>query len=145
MGLRTPVLTPLGEVMEDPLKALLLDAVEANRARLAQALHDVLGVDTKSGGIVLKPGFNSLDTGRRVLAYLLGALAAKLLDLRETEEVQPIELQQRTGMPKGTVNPKLSQLHKDRRVSKGPGGAYFVAGHQIDSAVQYLLRDEEAD
>lgn len=129
--------------MEDPLTALLLDAAEVNRARVAQALGDLLGVDTKSGRVVLKPGFNGLDTSRRVLAYLMGALAARLLGLRESEEVQPLEVQQETGMPKGTVNPKLSQLHKERRVSKGKGGAYFVAGHQIESAVQYLQRDQE--
>lgn len=124
----------------DPLEELLLDADEVDRAALARALAGVLGVDKKSGRIVLQPGFATLDTRRRALAYLLGAKVATLLGLRESEVVAPKELQGATGMPQGTVNPKLSQLNEQRLASKTKAGAYFVAGHQIPMAIEELSK-----
>jgi DNA-binding transcriptional ArsR family regulator len=124
--------------MDDPLEQLLLDADEVDRAELAQSMHALLGVDTKTGRVVLKPGFNQLDTRRRVLAYLLGAKVAVLLGKSESEAVSPSDLTSETGMPKGTVNPKLSELYKDRLVSKTKNGAYYVAPHQVQSAIAEL-------
>ena len=124
--------------MADPLTDLLLDADEVDRARLAQGLAGVLGIDKETGRIVLKPGYNDFDAARKVLSFLLGALAARLLGKRESEAVAPSELQQQTGMPKGTVNPKLSQLAQQRLVSKTPAGAYYVAPHQIEPALDLV-------
>lgn len=128
---------------QDPLRTLILDAGEVDRSRLAHGLQGIVGLDSGSGRLVLRPGFNKLDAGRKVIAYLLGALAAHLLQLREEKEVLPREIQTETGLPKGTVNPKVSQLHKERRISKTPAGAYFIAPHQIDGALAQLK--SEAD
>jgi hypothetical protein len=121
--------------LADPLADLLLDAKEVDRARLAQGLAGVLGIDKETGRIVLKPVYNDFDATRKVVGYLLGALAAFLLGKRESESVPPLEMQQQTGMPKGTVNPKLSQLAQQRMVSKTTAGAYYIAPHQIEEAI----------
>jgi hypothetical protein len=128
----------MGEQDKDPLHALLLDASEVDRTRLAQGLEGIVGLDSASGRLVLRPGFNELDSARKVTAYLLGALAAHLLELRDDDKVTPSEIQTETGLPKGTVNPKVSQLHKERRISKTKAGAYFIAPHQIDAALTQL-------
>jgi hypothetical protein len=128
--------------MEDPLKELLLDADEVDRAQLAQALKGILGVDKKTGRVVLKPGFNDLDTKRKVLAFLLGAKVAHLLGLVDAEAVAPKELEKQTGMPHGTVAPKLSQLLEEKVVAKTPQGGYHVAPHQVTRAAESLRGEE---
>lgn len=128
---------------KDPLKGLLLDADEVDRAQLAQGLSGILGIDDKSGRVVLKPGFNELDTRRKALAFLLGAKAAVLLTKSSSEAVSPQSLSQQTGMPKGTVNPKLAKLFEDRMVSKTANGAYYLAPHQVGRALAEMRRGQD--
>jgi prolyl-tRNA editing enzyme YbaK/EbsC (Cys-tRNA(Pro) deacylase) len=127
--------------MSDPLNELLLDADEVDRAQLAQALKGILGIDKKSGRVVLKPGFNDLDTKHRVLAFLLGAKVAHLLGVAETEAVAPKELEKQTGMPHGTVAPKLGQLIDEKLIAKTPQGGYHVAPHQVGRASDAIRGD----
>ena len=124
--------------MKDPLEDLLLDANEVDRTQLAQALEGILGVDKETGRVVLKPGFNALDTKRRVLAFLLGAKVAQLLELLPSESVGPKELEKQTGMPHGTVAPKLSQLLDDKLITKTSTGGYHVAPHQVGAAAAHI-------
>lgn len=123
---------------EDPLTALLLDADEVDRTQLAQALGGLVGIDNKTGRVVLKPGFNSLDTRKKVLAFLMGTKVANLLGKSVAEVVSPIDLSRGTGMPRGTVNPKLSQLHDERLISKTKTGAYYLESHQVPKAAEEL-------
>lgn len=121
---------------EDPLQELLLDADEVDRTELAQGLRGILGIDNKTGRVVLKPGFNDLDSRKKVLAYLMGAKVGVLLGKAESEVLTPTDISNQTGMPKGTVNPKLTQLYDERLVSKTKSGSYYVAPHQIQPALR---------
>jgi hypothetical protein len=123
---------------EDPLAELLLDADEVDRSVLAQALQGLLGIDNKTGRVVLKPGFNGLESRKRVLAYLMGAKVAKLLGKAASEAVSPSLLTKETGMPKGTVNPTLSRLYEERKVAKTKAGAYYLEPHQVHTAVEEM-------
>ncbi|MGH2828620.1 MAG: hypothetical protein ACRDKF_16795 [Actinomycetota bacterium] len=127
----------------DPLAELLLDADEVDRAQLAQALRGILGIDNASGRVVLKPAFNDLDASRKTLAYLMGAKVAALLNKSDTEAVTPTQLSKSTGMPKGTVNPKLTRLHEERLVSKTKSGAYYLEPHQVLRAVDAIRSGSE--
>jgi len=129
---------------QDPLSDLLLDAAEVDRARLARALRDILGVDTESGCVVPKPGFSNLSTRNRVLAYLLGKKAAMLLGKAESEAVSPKDIPGETGMPSGTVYPKLKELREARLVSQTESSAYYVASHQILKALGELEKGSES-
>lgn len=128
---------------KDPLESLLLDAAEVDRTTLAQALGGILGVDTETGRVVLKPGFNELDTRRKVLAFLLGMKAASLLGKTENEAVTNKDVIQQTGMPSGTVNPKLKELRDRRLVSQSTTGLHYVAPHQVTAAIEHLLGGDE--
>lgn len=123
---------------EDPLADLLLDADDVDRAQLAQGLKGILGVDNNSGRVVLKPGFNDLDTRKKVLAFLLGAKAAFLLGKAETEVVAPKDITKQTGLPTGTVNPKLKELREQRLVSRTDVGGYHVAPHQVTRGLEVV-------
>lgn len=123
---------------DDPLAELLLDADEVDRSVLAQALQGLLGIDNKTGRVVLKPGFNGLESRKRILAYLMGAKVAKLLGKSDSEAVSPSILTKETGMPKGTVNPTLSRLHEDKKVSKTKVGAYYLEPYQVHTAVEEI-------
>jgi DNA-binding transcriptional ArsR family regulator len=122
-------------VAKDPLSDLLLDSDEVDRTRLADTLKDILGVDAKTGKIVLKPGYHSLKTRHKVLAYLLGMKVAVLLGKAISEPVLPKDIQDGTGLPKGTVNPKLVELKEAKLVTQDKAGKYYVAHHQIAIAI----------
>jgi len=126
---------------QDPLSDLLLDASEVDRARLSKALGDILGIDTKSGQVVLKPGFSRLSARNKLLAYLLGRKAAVLLDRAEVESVAPKDIPQDTGMPSGTVHPKLRELLEDHLVSQTESSEYYVARHQVLQAISELEKE----
>ena len=128
---------------DDPLADLLLDASQVDRARLASALQGILGVDTETGRVVFKPGYGRLTTRHRVLAYLLGRKAAVLLGKAEEEAATPKEICIDTGMPSGTVNPKLRELGRARLVSQTDVSEYYVAAHQLTQALQDLSEQRE--
>jgi len=127
---------------DDPLSNLLLDSEEIDRASLARALQDYVGVDSKSGKVVLKPGFNKLSARKKVLAYLLGKKVAKILGKIENELTAPKDIPIETGIPRGTVNPKLRELSDARLVSQTKDGDYFIESHQILNCVNELENKE---
>jgi DNA-binding transcriptional ArsR family regulator len=127
----------------DPLADLLLDASEVDRARLATALSDILGIDTTSGRVVLKPGFNRLSARNKLLAFLLGRKVAMLLGKAGSEEVAPKDISRETGIPSGTVNPKLKELREAHLVSQTNSSEYYVAPHQMLQALDELEEGAE--
>jgi len=127
---------------QDPLSDLLLDAVEVDRERLARVLRNILGIDTKSGQVVLKSGFSQLSARNKVLAYLMGKKAAVLLGKTEIEEVSPIDIVQNTGIPSGTVNPKLRELKTIHLVSQTDASQYYIASHQMLQALAELDKEQ---
>lgn len=126
---------------EDPLFDLLLDATEVDRTRLSRALREILGIDTDSGRIVLKPGFVRLNTRKKVLAYLLGKKAAFLLGKTDSEATAPKDVSVETGMPSGTVNPKLRELLEDHIISRTEQSEYYVAAAQFLQAIDELEQE----
>ena len=126
----------------DPLEDLLLNAQEVDRARLAGALRGILGVDTESGRLVLKPGFTTLNTRQKILAYLLGRKAAHLLGKLENEAATFKTIQAETGMPAGTVGPKSRELYDDHKISQTAGKEYYVDHHQVLAAIEELGKGE---
>lgn len=125
---------------KDPLQGLLLDADEVDRARLAAALQDILGIDTKTGRVVPKPGYTRLTTRQKVIAYLLGKKVAYLLGKSDSETAAAKEIPLETGLPKGTVGPKLKELSEARLVSQTDSSEYYVGPHQVGLALDDLKK-----
>jgi len=122
----------------DPLENLLLDAEEVDRALLARALQDVLGIDKVTGKIILQPGFNKLTARQKVIGYLLGKKVSKLLGKVDAEITLPKDIIVETGIPKGTINPKLRELFDEHLISQTKEGEYYINSHQIHKCVAEL-------
>lgn len=128
---------------DDPLSSLLLNAEEVDRASIARALKDYVGVDNTSGKIILKASFDKLGARQKLIAYLLGKKVAKLLAKIDIELSSPKDIQIETGIPKGTVNPKLRELVESRLISQTKDGEYFIESYQILKCVAQLENKEE--
>lgn len=122
----------------DPLESLLIDAAEVNRAEIANALRDIVAIDSTTGAVVFRPSSRRLTTKQRVLAYLLGRKVSFLLNRIETEAAQPKTIIEETGIATGTVHPKLKELREARIVSQESDGAYWVAAHQVHDALDTI-------
>jgi hypothetical protein len=101
----------------DPLASLLIDEDDVAREELAAGLAPYVQI-TRQGGLMPLPAFEGLTAADKVLALLLSVKAMKMLGLRDGERVGPAELIELSGMPGGTVRPKLSSLVKKRLIIK---------------------------
>jgi hypothetical protein len=118
------------------LDSLIIDDNDLARDELAVGLQPFVRL-TRAGRLILEPDFNRLPSERQVLCVLLALQAAHMLGLRETAAAVPAEVIELSGMPPGTVRPKLSALLKARHVVKD-GSAYCVPVHSIRRAAALL-------
>jgi hypothetical protein len=109
--------------------ALVVDETEVAREGLASVLSAFVRF-TRSGDLLLQADFEELDAERKVLCLLLAMRAANLLGLRAEPGALPRELVLASGMPGGTVRPKLSGLLEQRLIARD-GGRYVVPAHAI--------------
>ena len=123
---------------QDPLSELLLDATEADRGTIANALSERIGIDANSGRIVLLPGYSPMNARQKVLAVLLATKAAHLLGLREREHSTTQEIVATSGLPRGTVAPTLKDLRESRLVGQAADRAYYVPNAVLQRVVQEL-------
>ena len=122
----------------DPLRSLLLDAGELDRARIATALRPYVGIDEKSGGVFPLPEYGELKAREKILAVLLATKVAHLLGVADTEAVSNRDLAPGTGLPPGTAAPTLKELREGRLVSQTRSGEYYLSAHQVTRAVEAL-------
>lgn len=124
--------------MSDPLEALLVDRDEIDRAALAGALEGVLAVNRADGAPVQGPLYEGLSARQMVLAYFLWARAAVLLGLREDDALTGKMIEELSGLPGGTVRPKIGQL-KDSRLIRAAGSGYEIVPSALKVAAQELV------
>lgn len=127
----------------DPLESLLIDAAEVDRAAIANALRDLVAIDSKSGNIVFRPSAR-LQSKQKILAYLLGRKVSKLLGKIEVEAVSPKTIIADTGLASGTVHPKLKELREERAVSQESDGAYWIAPFQLHYALEMVKTEGDS-
>jgi len=101
----------------DPLASLIVDEDSIAREELAAGLKPYVQL-SKKGGLWLQTPFDELDSATKVLCLLLAIKAQAMLDLRESDQASPAELIEISGMPGGTVRPKLSKLVEKRFLAK---------------------------
>ena len=113
----------------DPLDAFF-DAPEKlegeMRQRLAHMIVPFAAADPVSGTIHPKNEWNKLDTKKKVLVVLLARLALSAKDSQFSAGISSKEIEDITGLPGGTVRPKLSQLVKDRIAYRDQVSNYSV-------------------
>ena len=122
--------------MANDLKRLVVEEADLAEADLADALEPYLRF-TSDGQLLLEDGFEALSAKDRVLCLLLGLRAMEMLGLRPQATAKPAEIVRVSGMPPGTVRPKLSQLTRERYATKGADG-YSLPLHSARRAVRIL-------
>lgn len=127
--------------VQDPLAALLVDEDSIAREELAAGLAPYVQL-AEQGGLWPLPPFEDLDSATKVLCALLAVKAMSMLGLRESDRVAPVELIEMTGMPPGTVRPKLSKLAEKRLIAKDDH-QYWISTRGARKALQVLKGGDE--
>lgn len=96
------------------------------RSRLAEMLIPFAAGDAGDGTFHPKQSWYNLNTKRKTLVFLLAKLALATKNPELEIAASPKEIEQSTGLPGGTVRPKLSELVKDHIAFKDSDGNYSV-------------------
>lgn len=132
----------MNEYSEDPLDALVIKAEEVEgeyRRLLAMLLSPHVRFDSERGTIYFIKHPPMLSTKQHVLVYLLARLALSQKNPQYDTVASSKDVEDGTGLPGGTVRPKLSELLKEKVISKGEAG-YFVEAENLHRA-RALLED----
>jgi hypothetical protein len=134
----------------DPLDQLIMKSEEVegeNRKILATLLKPHVRIDPDTGKVYFTPYPPKLNTRQHVLVYLLAKLALS----QKNERFDPIasakDIEDATGLPGGTVRPKLTGLFRDRIIAKSEAGYFFeVSALQKARAIlEDTLPDDESE
>lgn len=84
---------------------------------------------TKGGGIIPNEDFHKLKNPQKILIVLL---AKKVFSIRQgiPEETTPKEVENLTGIPRGSVTKVMPNLEKDR-FAKSDDGKYWIPNYSI--------------
>jgi hypothetical protein len=126
------------------LEDLLVDEAAFDRDALAEALLDYVRLG-RSGELRPGPKWGGLSRLGRVLAVLLAGKAAWALGLRADENTGASEVTTLSGLPGGTVRPKLRILRERSLVEQSADGRYRVSSMAMSSALQTLRSEERPD
>lgn len=127
----------------DPLSELLVDSAEVDRQAIANALRGVVGVGPKTKAVVTQHGFDALNSRQQVVALLLGAKVAHLLDVLDSDGLATREVVASSGLAGGTARPTLRYLLEKRFISQDSEARYYIAHHQVPAAIEQLSRPSE--
>lgn len=125
----------------NPLTRLVVDAVDV-REQLASALTDYVVYDER-GQLAFTASFDRATARHRVLIAVMALIGQAHLGGREEGPVRPAEIQDVTGMPGGTVRPKLREL-VDRRCLTSSDGAYILPDALVRNGMRELNQSEAA-
>lgn len=113
----------------DPLAKLVVDTDELDRQKLTELLTDYCAI-SKDGQIRPITKFPSLDTASKILVIILAQKAANALDLSDTDQISPKQVELISGLPGSTVRNKLGDL-RDNRIVSAVNGSYSIPNHSI--------------
>lgn len=128
-------------MIDDPLDPVFGKTEELegeNRVKLANLLIGFVKIDADKGTIQYNPAGEALSTLRKVLVFLLARLALSTRNPDYQAAVTPKTIEAGTGLPGGTVRPKLTELVKIRVVFQDDLGKYFIRVSAISRAESIL-------
>ncbi len=126
---------------DDPLEMIFVkpEQVEGEkRAQLAKMIFPFAYIDAENGRIHFKATADELNAKQKVLVYLLCRLALSTrTDSKFPASVSPKEVEIDTGIPGGTIRPKLSQLVEEHKLIRR-GDGYMVSTEHFDRIFKEL-------
>ncbi|MCW5887052.1 MAG: hypothetical protein KIT07_02900 [Anaerolineales bacterium] len=128
---------PLDQFFETPEK------LEGRlREKLASMIVPFAAADPVDGTIHPKNAWHALDAKKKILVFLLSRLALSTKNPDISSGLSPAELEEMTGLPGGTVRPKLSSLVKDHAIHKDAAGQYSVRATSIAIDNAFALMED---
>lgn len=109
------------------------------KQRLADLLEPYIWVDPEHISVVFKPTAPAHTTLQRVLLFMLSRKVMALISPEVSAHVAPREVETGTGLPGGTVRPKLADLIKRKLVVRSDG-AYEVAPYFSLNEIEQILK-----
>ncbi len=128
---------------QSKLDDLLIDEEQLNEELLTEVLSDYIRIGSESGNLVTQAPFRELNSRRKVLVVLLAQKARFELDLAESEWMTPTEINNASGVAKGTVYPAVRELDGDRGLAESDDGSYRIPSHNLHRARDYIRGEEE--
>ncbi len=113
----------------DPLDKIFQKTEELDNQRkviLADLLNPFVRIDLENGAFLPTIIWSNLTTQKQVLVYMLAKLALSSRNPKFQNQATPKEVTDNTEIPGGTVRPKLTELLKDKLISKNEFGGYYV-------------------
>jgi hypothetical protein len=119
--------------MNDELESLVVSGKDMDRSLVAETLAPYIRLDRDACNIRPLDRWNNLKAPDKILLYLLSRKAMLALDFGlSMEGATAGEVANDTGSRKGTVNPALRVLLRDRLIDQAKDGRYFVPNHAIE-------------
>lgn len=122
---------------DDPLDRIIADKEEINRERLADAIEGIVNVDNGTGEVIVRPGYSTLGNKSKFVARLLARRAALELDFVQDDELgaSSSEFAQRMEPSESTIKNygSLDFVDNDQE-----HGGYYIPGHSIELAIDYI-------
>jgi hypothetical protein len=119
--------------MNDELKSLLVSGKDLDQKLVAEILKPYLRIDNETCDIRPLNSWNGLTANVKIVLYLIARKAMVALGLPLSEEkASATEIMQKTGLPKGTVNPALRDLFSDRIIVQSEDKKYYVPNFAIE-------------
>ena len=129
--------------MNDPLDAVFVSAEQVQgeqRALLARLLVPFAQIDPENGKVYFTKKVDELSAKRKIIVFLLARLAlANRKDSIFPSAATLKEIEDGTGLPGGTVRPRLMELVRERLAMKS-GSSYFVQTNGLNR-IEEELRD----
>ncbi len=130
---------------ENPLYRLVADSQPLDHELLAETIEGYIELQIDPPQVDFTKAWEQLAVDAKILAYLLGrkALAELLAERGETydEKATPSTIEKETGIPGGSVRPRLSHLRKEKRIKEDNG--YFVPNSALLWIKSYLHGKED--
>jgi hypothetical protein len=110
----------------EKLKKLLIDGHQIAEDLILECLDGVVALDSKTGEIYPGVNYSKLNAEGKIAAFLMARKAAHLLGLISMDAASAKEIRERSGMPMGTVNPKLRALIGKGVVAQNDAREYYM-------------------
>lgn len=102
------------------LDNLFSDNGAFDESEVVTAIQPHVTIQRSTNAIFLKD--STLSVEKRILVYGLAKKLLKLKDLVEDEKITPLEIHQKTGIKKGSIDPSIKRL-KDGGLLVGKGSS----------------------
>ncbi|MCK4324441.1 MAG: hypothetical protein KAW89_07930 [Armatimonadetes bacterium] len=102
------------------------------------ALAGLVSISRESENVIWKGASSRLTAAQRIVVYLLARIAMESVGVIAEIPAGPKEICGGTGMPGGTVRPRLMELHDQLRIVGREKRKYWIPPHAVPLAVEYI-------